>query len=202
MAREHFLTRALKLSWLSVCFGIVSGAVSIVAGISAHSIGVLASGLSVLADVGGSIVLIWRFRIERVDPHRGELVERRAAYAVAATLVIIGIVLAFDSIRSLIDASHPDSSLLAILTSGISMFVLFPLALAKRRTAIALNSHALKGDSSLSAIGASTALLALVGLILFKAFGWWWADRVVALLIAVVAAVQARAVLIGAAAED
>jgi divalent metal cation (Fe/Co/Zn/Cd) transporter len=202
MPREHFLSRALALSWLSVCFGTMSGVVSIVAGLSAHSVGVLASGLSVLADVTGSIVLIWRFRIERVDPHRGELVERRAGYAVAATLVIIGVVLAFDSIRSLLDASHPDSSLLAILTSGVSICVLFPLAYAKRLVAVALNSHALKGDASLSAIGATTALLALIGLLLFKAFGWWWSDRVVALVIAVAAAAQARAVLIGAAAED
>src|ERR1700742_4338800 len=98
MPRENLLGRALTLSWLSVCFGTVSGAVSIGAGLSAHSLGVLASGLSVLADVSGSIVLIWRFRIERVDPQRAEHVEQRAALAVAATLVIIGVVLAFDSI--------------------------------------------------------------------------------------------------------
>jgi divalent metal cation (Fe/Co/Zn/Cd) transporter len=202
MPRDHHLSRALKLSWLSICFGTVSGVVSVDAGLSAHSLGVLASGLSVLADVTGSIVLIWRFRTERVDPHRGEVVERRAALAVAATLVIIGVVLAFDSIRSLIQGTHPESSLLAIVTSGVSILVLYPLAYAKRLTAIALNSHALRGDASLSAIGASTALLALVGLLLFKAFGWWWSDRVVALLIAIIATAQARAVLVAAAAED
>src|ERR1700744_5858119 len=123
MSRDAYLGRALRLSWLSVCFGAVSGAVSIGAGLSAHSLGVLASGLSVLADVTGSIVLIWRFRIERGDPGRGEPVERRAGYAVAATLVIIGIVLAFDSIRSLIQGTHPDSSLLAIVVSGVSLCV-------------------------------------------------------------------------------
>lgn len=202
MPRSHLLDHALKLSWLSVCFGAIAGAVSIGAGLSAHSLGVLASGLSVLADVTGSIVLIWRFRVERVDPERAEHVERLAARAVATTLVIIGVVLAFDSIRSLIEGTHPSSSLLAILTSAVSIVVLFPLAYAKRRTAIALGSHALKGDSTLSAIGASTALLALIGLLLFNAFGWWWSDRVVALVIAVIAAVQAREIIVAAEAED
>lgn len=200
--RAQHLDRALQLSWLSVGFGLVSGAVAIGAGVAAHSLGVLASGLSVLADVTGSIVLIWRFRIERTDPHRGERVELLAARAVAAALCIIGVVLASDSIHALIAATHPSSSLLAILTAAVSIVVLYPLAYAKRRTALALESHALVGDSTLSAIGATTALLALVGLLLFKAFGWWWADRAVALAIAVLAAWQARQVIRAGGAAD
>lgn len=202
MPRSHLVNRALTLSWLSVCFGTVSGTVSIGAGLSAHSLGVLAAGLSVLADVTGSIVLIWRFRVERIDPNRAEHVERRAARVVAATLLIIGALLAFESIQALIEGTHPSSSLLAILTAGISLVVLFPLAYAKWLTAVALNSHALRGDAALSAIGASTALLALIGLLLFKAFDWWWSDRVVALLIAVIAVAQAREVIVAAEAED
>ena len=54
-----------------------------------------------------------------------------------------------------------------------------------------LRSHALRGDSSITAIGAGTALIALVGLALFHAFEWWWADRVAALIVATVAASEA-----------
>ena len=40
-------------------------------------------------------------------------------------------------------------------------------------------------------IGAATSLLALISLALYLALGWWWADRVAALAVAVVAAAEA-----------
>ncbi len=53
----------------------------------------LAAGLSVLADVTGSIVLVWRFRTERSDPVAAQRVEELAALAVAAALAIIAVAL-------------------------------------------------------------------------------------------------------------
>ena len=202
MSRSAMLGRALRLSWLSVAFGLVSGSVSVAAGLADHSLGVLAAGLSVLADVAGSVVLIWRFRVERSDPHRAHQVEDRAAVVVALALAAIGVLLTYESVDALIRGTHPGSSLLAVLTAAISLCVLGPLAYAKRTTAIALGSHALRGDSTLSAIGAATALFALVGLLLNTAFGWWWADRVVALLIAAAAAAEAREVITAERADD
>ncbi|MCL2417675.1 MAG: cation transporter [Conexibacteraceae bacterium] len=201
-SRSALLTHALHLSWASIVFGLISGAVSVGAGLSEHSLGVLAAGLSVLADVTGSAVLVWRFRTERTDPERAQQVEERAAVAVAAALGIIGVVLAFESIQALAAGSHPGHGALAVISAAVSFCVLAPLALQKRRTAIRLGSHALKGDSTLSAIGASTAALALVGLELDAAFGWWWSDRVVALAIAVVAGFEARTLLTAEHAAD
>lgn len=200
--RLTLLERALRLSWTSIGFGLVSGAVSVGSGIVDHSLGVLAAGLSVLADVTGSIVLVWRFRTERADPVRAREVEDRAAMVVAVTLGVIAVVLAYESISALASGSHPGSSTLTVISAAVSIAVLIPLAYFKRVTAVALGSHALRGDSVLSAIGASTAVLALVGLALFHAFGWWWADRIVALVIAVVAVVQARTLLVAERAED
>jgi divalent metal cation (Fe/Co/Zn/Cd) transporter len=200
--RSELLDRALKLSWISIGFGLISGAISVASGIADHSLGVLAAGLSVLADVTGSCVLVWRFRTERTAPHRAERVEELAAYAVAGALGIIAVALLFESISALISGSHPGSSTLTVAVSGVSIVVLAPLAYFKRQTAARLSSHALKGDSTLSAIGASTALLALIGLVLYHAFGWWWADRVVALVIAVVAVLEAYTLLTAEHAED
>ncbi len=202
MKRSALLERALRLSWLSVGFGIIAGSVSVGAGLADHSLGVLAAGLSVLADVSGSIVLIWRFRVERSDPHRAHQVEDRAAVVVAIALAVIGVLLTYESVNALIQGSHPGSSPLAVVTSAVTVCVLSPLAYAKRVTAIALGSHALRGDSTLSAIGAGTAFFALVGLLLNAAFGWWWADRVVALLIAGAAGFEARELITAERAED
>ena len=189
------LERALRLSWTSIGFGLAAGAVSVGSGIADHSLGVLAAGLSVLADVTGSVVLVWRFRTERTHPHRAARVEVLAALAVAAALAIIAVTLTYESISALLAGSHPGSGSLVVLVAAVSIVVLAPLAYLKRHTARRLSSHALRGDSMLSAIGAGTAGLALVGLALFHAFGWWWSDRAVALVIAVVAMLEARTLL-------
>jgi len=184
MTRTALLHRALRLSWLSIGFGLLFGGVSVGSGLIAHSLGVLAAGLAVLADVTGSIVLVWRFRVEQHQPER------------AAHVGGIAVSLAVESIKALVNGTHPGSSVVTIASASASIVVLIPLALAKRRTAYALESDALKGDSTLSAIGASTAILALLGLVLFRAFGWWWCDRVVALVVAAVAAGEAYETII------
>ncbi|MGH2862659.1 MAG: cation transporter [Solirubrobacteraceae bacterium] len=200
--RAAQLRRALQLSWCSIGFGLIAGSVAVGSGIAEHSLGVLAAGLSVLADVTGSVVLVWRFRTERSDPVRAQHVEQLAAKAVAGALGVIAIGLAVESVNALLAGSHPGSSALTVITACVSIVVLMPLAYLKRVTATRLASHALRGDSTLSAIGATTALLALVGLLLYHAFGWWWADRVVALVIAAVAVLEARTLLTAEHAAD
>ncbi len=199
MHEHHRLTlleRALRLSYISIAFGILSGLVSVGAGLADASLGVLASGLSMLADVTGSIVLVWRFRVERTDPVRAEHVEKRAAKVIIAALGLIAVILAYESIDALVNQTHPESAALPIITAGVTAAVLYPLAYMKRKTAEQLHSHALQGDSTLSFIGATTALLALIGIVLFSAFGWWWADRLVALVVAALAALEARTLII------
>ena len=201
-ARHALLHHALGLSWASIGFGLISGSVAVGSGIAEHSLGVLAAGLSVLADVTGSIVLVWRFRTERSAPDRAQHVEELAARAIAGALWLIGVALAFESINALAAGSHPGSGALTVITAAVSIVVLTPLAYLKRRAAARLESHALKGDSTLSAIGAATAVLALIGLVLYHAFGWWWADRVVALAIAAVAVIEARTLVAAEHAVD
>jgi divalent metal cation (Fe/Co/Zn/Cd) transporter len=194
-ARAQALQTALVLSAASVGFGAVSGALSVTAGVLDHSLGVLGAGLGVLADLAGSVMLIWRFRSEQRHAGGADAAEERATVVIAVTLAIIGVVLLGESVAALAAGTRPGGSALALVAAGLAVVVLTPLARAKRRTAALLGSPALRGDSTLSAIGAATALLALVGLLLFHALGWWWADRVVGLLVAVVAAVESRSLM-------
>ena len=168
---------------------------AITSGLLAGSLGVLGLGLNVLADVGGSIGLVWRFRVERGDPDRGQRAEARASLIVAVALVIVAITLAVAAIDELSVGSAPEQSLLAMITAGVSAVALLPLGIAKHRTGDALKSHALKGDGTLSVIGAVLGVIAVFGLLANEFLGWWWADRVAALGIAAVAAAEAVRVL-------
>jgi divalent metal cation (Fe/Co/Zn/Cd) transporter len=189
--RQHLVVVAIWLTSLSVLWGTLSGGTSVIVGLLDGSLGVLGLGLNVLADVTGSAVLLWRFLAEHRQTRPAHAVEARAAVVVAAALGTVSLVLAVTAVQALAVGSHPGHSTLGIITAALSVVVLTPLAYGKRRVATKLRSRALKGDGSLSGIGAAVGLLALTGLWLDDAFGWWWADRVAALIVAGIAALEA-----------
>jgi len=189
--RSQQVTRALWLVSVSVAFGLVSGAVSVVTGLHAHSLGVFAVGLGILADVTGSATLIWRFRAERDRPGHCVAHEWRAAVIVAIALAVVAVVLTAESVIALATGSRPGTSAITLIAAGVSLAVLTPLAYAKQRLGRQMSSRALQGDGALSGIGAATSLLALAALVLNDTLGWWWADRIAALIVAVIAAIEA-----------
>jgi divalent metal cation (Fe/Co/Zn/Cd) transporter len=189
--RPMLVTAALRLVSFSVAFGVLSGAVSVITGLQDHSLGVFAVGLGVLADVTGSAVLVWRFRAERRQPVQSGAAEARAAIVVAIALAVVSVVLVIQSAAALASGSHPGTSSVTLAAAGISLMVLTPLAYAKRRLGTRMGSRALQGDGTLSGIGAVTSLLALAALVLYGTLGWWWADRVAALIVAAIAAAEA-----------
>jgi divalent metal cation (Fe/Co/Zn/Cd) transporter len=193
--RDALLHKALVLVTASVIWGIVVGAWSITAGLLAGSLGVLGLGLNVVADVAGSATLVWRFRRERSDPGAADRAEARASVVVASALLVTATVLTVASVLALVERTVPDSSLSAMLSAAVAALVLAPLGLAKHRVGSELSSSALKGDGTLSGIGAGLGVLALLGLLANRHLGWWWADRVAALAAACIAIAEAGRVI-------
>jgi len=189
--RAEYVKRALRLVTLSVVFGLGSGAVSIATGLRGNSVGVFAVGLGVLADVVGSATLIWRFRAELSEPALSDPRERQSAVIVGLALAVIAVVLAVESAVALAQGSHPSASAVTITAACLSLVVLTPLAIAKRRLGRRMASQSLTGDGALSGIGAATSFLAIEALVVYQLLGWWWADRVTALIVAAIAGTEA-----------
>jgi divalent metal cation (Fe/Co/Zn/Cd) transporter len=114
---------------------------------------------------------------------------------VATSLALVAITLTVAAVNDLLSHSVPQHSLFAMTSAGVSAVVLAPLGWAKHRTGRLLGSHALMGDGTLSAIGAALGIVALLGLLAEQLLGWWWADRVTAICVALVAATEAVRVL-------
>ena len=108
----------------------------------------------------------------------------------AVALAVVSAVLVIQSVAALADGSHPDGSGVSIAAATVSLVVLAPLAYGKRRLGRRMASRALQGDGALSGIGAATSLLALVALVLYDTLGWWWPDRMTALVVAAVAVAE------------
>jgi divalent metal cation (Fe/Co/Zn/Cd) transporter len=193
--RSRLTTLALRLSWLSVAWAAASGAASLAIGVLDHSLAVIGVGLNLVGDLAGSLVLTWRFWYERNRLQGAENAERAAGLVVGASLTVVAVFLAVQSLRQLAGGIGAATDVAPMVVAAASVVVLPPLARAKRRAGKALGSRALRGDGTLSGIGAAIALLALAGLLVNRALGWWWADPAAALMVAAVAGAEARVVL-------
>lgn len=187
-ARDHLLRRALQLSAISVGFSGVVGIVAVVVGLALGRLSLLGFGFDSAVDSVASVVLIWRFRIESAEPHRAARAEHVAERVVGIVLLVLAAYLAISSIQALLAGSHPEASGLGIGISVVSVLALPPLALAKRRVATALESGALRGDSSLTGLAAILAAVSLLGFGLTELAGIAGADAVGGLIVAAVMA--------------
>ncbi len=152
------LTRSAALACgASMVWAGAVGAAALVTGAISRSLALVAFGLDSFVDGSASAMLVW---------------------LLAATYVTV------QAIRNLTTGSGPTSSTLGLALAAASVLVLPVLAWMKLRLAGPLGSKALRGDGILSAAGAALAAAALLGLMLARALGWWWADSIAGLAIA------------------
>ena len=184
--RDALLRRALVLSVLSIIVNGIAGGTAVVVGLTSGSLSLLGFGFDAAIDSVASVALVWRFTIEKREPHRAEQVERLAEAIVGAVLLVLAAYLGVSAIRALAANGHPQGTSLGVLLLVFSIVVLPPLALAKHRAARSLGSGALRADSILTGIAALLALISLTGLGLSVAFGLTWADAIGALVVTVI----------------
>jgi divalent metal cation (Fe/Co/Zn/Cd) transporter len=185
--RGEPLRAALNISYLAVAWSIVAGTASIVVGIQASSTALIGTGTDVLADMLSSVVLVWRFRAELHGGHPSHEVERRAHLVASLALLVVSVGVAAGSIAHLISGSGASPRVSAVSIAATSLVVLPILAVLKLRIAAAVPSPALRTDALITLVGAATAALSLIGLVLTDSFSWTAADPVAALAIAVLA---------------
>ena len=96
-------------------------------------------------------------------------------------LILLALYVAFEAGKSLLRREEPETSVVGIFLSIVSLIVMPLLARAKRRVAAKIDSRALCADSRQTDICAYLSAILLGGLLLNALFGWWWADPVAAL---------------------
>jgi divalent metal cation (Fe/Co/Zn/Cd) transporter len=173
----------MRLEYLTVGWNVVEGVVSVAAALAAGSVALLGFGIDSFVETTSGLILIWRLRAEvrASDPEEIERLDQRAHKLVALSLFLLAAWVAFDAVRALVTGERPEPSGVGIAITSLSMGVMWWLARAKRRTAVALGSRALEADSFQTTACWWLSLVTLSGIGLNAAFGWWWADPVAAL---------------------
>ena len=181
--RASLLRHALQLEYLTVGWNVVEGIVAVVAAFAAGSVALLGFGLDSFIECLSGAVLIWRLLAEHraEDRAAAERIEQRALRAVGLSLFVLAAWVVFDATRALWTREEPSPSLVGILLTSISIGVMWWLARAKRRAAVALGSRALAADSFQTTACWWLSLTVLGGMGLNALLGWWWADPIAAL---------------------
>ena len=187
--RDRLSRRAKGLSWLSLGWMTLEGAVGIAAAITAGSVALLGFGVDSAIEGLASVIVIWRFTGSRRFSHEAE---QRAQKLVAISFFILGPYIAQDAVRTLIGGDRPSPSWVGIGLAISSMAVMPVLARAKQRLGTQLSSAATAGEGTQNMLCAYLAGAVLAGLALNAAFGLWWADPVVALGIGALAIHEGR----------
>lgn len=185
--RASLVRKALGLEYLTVGWNVVEGVVAVGAALAAGSVALLAFGIDSFVESTSGAVLIWRLLAERRtrDAAAIERIEHRARRLVAVSLFALAAWVAFDAVNALWSGEHPDASIVGIVLTAVSVVVMQWLARAKRRVAQQLGSRALEADSFQTTACVYLSIAALAGVTLNATLGWWWADPVAALGIAV-----------------
>jgi len=192
--RGAAVVSALKLEYFTVGWNVVEGIIGVAAALVAGSVALLAFGVDSFVESASGCVLIWRLLAEQraADHHRIEAIEHRAQRLVAISLIALAAFIAVDASSTLWQREEPSTSVVGIVLTALSLGVMWWLARAKRRVAHALNSRAMLSDAFQTTACWWLSLVALIGLGLNLAFGWWWADPLAALGITVFLMREAR----------
>ena len=184
-ARYAELARRVKLlSWVSLAWMTVEGAVAIGAGIMAGSIALVGFGLDSAIEGFASVIIVWRFTGQRMFSHAAE---RRAQQLVAVQFFVLAPYVGYESIDALIAGDRPEVSWVGIALAMGSVILMPILAIVKQRLADQLGSAATAGEGRQNMLCAYLAGALLAGLLGNALAGAWWLDPVVGLLIVAVA---------------
>lgn len=178
LPRQQSIARAL--SYITVAYNMLEGAVSVAFAMWAGSPALLGFGIDSFVESLSGGVMIWRFS-RADDDHRRE---HTAIRLVGLSLVVLAVYVAFEAAMTLSHREPPQCSPAGLIIAALSLMVMPALYVGKRRTASKLQSRSLAADAkqTLGCMMLSVALLLGTGL--HYLIGFWQADPIAALIIA------------------
>jgi len=165
-----------------VAYNVIEAIIAIYAGLVAGSVALVGFGLDSVVEVSSGVIILWQFR-HRLPESREHQALRMLAISFFALATYVG----FESARTLIAGSNPQTSPVGIGLAIASLIVMPLISRAQRRTGKALGSNAVVADGTQTLLCTYLSAVLLIGLVLNATLGWGWADPLAGLVIAGVA---------------
>ncbi|MDX6510820.1 MAG: hypothetical protein QOE36_324 [Gaiellaceae bacterium] len=180
--------QARLLAWVSLAWMGVEGFVGVLAGLQAHSLGVVTWAASSFVEALASLIVVWRFTGPRTLSATSEA---RAQRWVAASFFLLAPYFVIEAVRKLLGGGDTHATVLAVALTASAIVLMPLLGWAKLRLGRRLGSGATAGEgvqNIMCAVQAATALVAVAG----AGIGLSVLDPVAALIIAAIALKEGR----------
>jgi divalent metal cation (Fe/Co/Zn/Cd) transporter len=178
--RRDLVRRGLLLNWLTIGYNLVEAIISIAAGVVSGSVALVSFGVDSGIEVTSSLAAHWRLRAD-LDAERREQVERLTHRIIGWSFLALTAYVVVESLTTLWRRETPEASPVGLVILVLSVLIMPVIAHASRKVARALGSRALEADAAQTSLCAYLSVIALAGVGLNAALGWWWADPVAAL---------------------
>jgi len=137
-------------------------------------------------------LVLCRLQAELADSRTHEHAERRVLRIIAVTFFLLAAYVVIGSGINLATQAHPERSPVGISLTVASLLVMPLVGWRKRRVGTSLHNPLVLADAAETMLCATLAATTLLGLVLFAAFTWWWADPIAALAVAYFAVREGR----------
>jgi divalent metal cation (Fe/Co/Zn/Cd) transporter len=171
--------RAERLELLTIAWNVIEVVVTLLLGIAAGSLALVAFGLDSMVEIFASGVVLWQLRGQAGTR------TRRAMLLVSLAFFALAAVLSSGALLTLATGHRADDSVWGVAYLGLTAVVMFTLAWRKWILAGQLANHPLAHEARITFLDGCLATGVLLALVAAIAFGWWWADPLAAILVAV-----------------
>lgn len=182
-ARRAMLHRRVRfIVGFTITYNVIEAIVAVLAGVLASSAALIGFGLDSVVEVLSAVAITWQFT--RKDPERWETVTVKA---ISIAFFALAAYVSIDAVLALVGQEGPDHSPLGLGITALSLVVMPLLAWIEVRTGRELGSKSVMADAKQLILCIYLSGAVFIGLVLDSLFGWWWADSVAALVVAVLA---------------
>ncbi len=183
--KQGFLRRAIWLSWFTIGYNLIEGAVSIAFGVSEGSIALAGFGVDSLIEVASAFIVLWRFKGEAGGASHLTVKRERAAVTWIGVLFIsLALLTVAAAIIQITEGAHPQTTLPGAVISAVSLSFMFYLWNAKVKTGRALESPTVLKDAACSLACIKLSMVLFSGSVAFLFFPvLWWADAAAAVVL-------------------
>lgn len=178
--RPALVRRGLLINYFTIGYNVVEAVVAIAAGVVSGSVALVSFGADSAIEVTSSLAAHWRLRAD-LDAARRQHAERLTHRIIGWCFLALALYVTVESVGTLVQRDAPEASAAGLAILILSVIVMPVVARESRKVARALGSRALEADSSQTSLCAYLSAIALAGVGLNAALGWWWADPLAAL---------------------
>jgi divalent metal cation (Fe/Co/Zn/Cd) transporter len=184
--------RAIRYEQVTIGYNILEGIIAVSAGLVAGSVALVGFGFDSWIEVAAATVVLVRLRAELRGGQADPAKQRRALRFVAVTFFVLAAYVTVEGVRDLAGDARPDTSVVGIVLTGLSIVVMPWLARVKRQAGEQMRSRLVIADAAETKLCAWLSVSTFAGLLGYALVGWTWIDPVAGFVIAAFAIWEGR----------